>query len=70
MQNGRIDERTRGVRMWSWNTVLRAQLLGVALSPGLSSAQTSSAAPLLWYRQPARIWNVRTTDRARDGARG
>lgn len=36
---------------------LRAVLLGAALVPGLASAQASSAAPLLWYRQPARIWN-------------
>ena len=42
---------------WSLAPALRAILLGFALSPGLAAAQTSSATPVLWYRQPARIWN-------------
>ena len=41
----------------SWLPPVRALLLGVALFPALASAQSSSAPPLLWYRQPARIWN-------------
>ncbi len=48
---------TRRVSTRSSAPALRAVLLGLALSPGLAPAQTSSATPLLWYRQPARIWN-------------
>ena len=35
----------------------RALLLGVVLSPDVLSAQTPGDTPLLWYRQPALIWN-------------
>jgi alpha-L-fucosidase 2 len=57
MTHDRIDAKARRMRTWPSAPALRALLLGFALSPDLASAQTRTATPLLWYRQPAKVWN-------------